>query len=113
MVRLGQDGCGACVGRTIRPGREGGKFRMSGNVLIWHMKGGLGGVRPGELRSEGLQEKGLMAFRCVGSYGAVRLGHQGFWAGRKYYFHNRLSFAMRDERGQHIHPCCSAPFPPA
>lgn len=72
---------------------------MSGNVLIWQMKGGLGGVRLGELRSEGLLEKGLMALRHLGSYDAVRLGASR--AGRRYYFSNRLSFAMRDEGTAH------------
>lgn len=62
--------------------REGGKVRMNGNVRMWHVKGGLGGVKtPGvrEMRSEALQETDL-DFRCIVSPGAVGLGHQGAWA---------------------------------
>lgn len=52
MARPGQEGCGACVGRTIRQGREGGKVRKNGNVQMWHVKGGLGGVETPGVRED-------------------------------------------------------------
>lgn len=52
VARPGQEGCGACVGRTIRQGREGGKVRKNGNVQMWHVKGGLGGVETPGVRED-------------------------------------------------------------
>lgn len=57
VVRPGQEGCGALCGKDYQT-REGGKVRMNGNVRMWHVKGGPGGVK--EMRSEALQETDLV-----------------------------------------------------
>lgn len=67
---------------------------------MWHVKGGLGGVKaPGvrEMGREALQETDLVVFRCIVSSGAVRLGHLGAWAARKECFQNRPSSAIEEE----------------